>query len=66
MGKKSYLALLARLKRGAHKQDGEYGKRENSTSTGSIHVGEKTPFRFLGVLLGSENNSQVKSRLMIL
>lgn len=41
MGEKSYLALLARLKRGAHKQEGEYGKRENSTSTGSIHVGKK-------------------------
>lgn len=53
MGKKSYLAILVRLKKGAHKQEGEYGKGETfHMSTGSIQSWEKPPLRFVGVLLG--------------
>lgn len=62
MGKKSYLALLARLRKGAHKQEGECG----NMSSGSIQGWEKPSLRFVGVLLGSENKLQVKSKLLIL
>lgn len=67
MGKKSYSAPLARLKKDAHKQEGEYGKGETFLmNTGRIQGWEKAPFRFVGVLLESENKLQVKSRLMVL
>lgn len=44
MGKRSYSAPLARLKKDAHKQEGEYGKGETFLmNTGRIQVGEKHP-----------------------